>query len=63
MGSGENAEINSKLNTVITLLEQLLERDIRLNTGELVGALAVPMNDALGEISNANGRGDRATWL
>lgn len=34
-----------------------MDRDIVLDSGEMVGAMAVPMNRALGKLSNRNGRG------
>ena len=34
-----------------------MDRDVVLDSGEMVGALAVPMNQALGRLANRKGRG------
>lgn len=54
--------IQDKMNTIIDKLEQLLNLDIKLDSGALVGGLAPAMDTALGTIYEAKGRGGRSTW-
>lgn len=54
--------LQEKMNRMIELLEKLLGMKIYLNNDVLVGELAPAMDNALGDIYNAKGRGGRSTW-
>lgn len=58
----DTTEVQIKMNKIITLLEKLLEMDIRLDSGALVGGLAPAMDSALGNIYASKERGGRSTW-
>lgn len=58
---GSNAGLESKLDVLIGLLTNYLpaltQRQLVLDTGELVGAMAGPMDKALGDLAFKKGRG------
>ena len=59
--NGSNAGLESKLDVLIGLLTNYLpvltQRQLVLDTGELVGAMAGPMDKALGDLAFKKGRG------
>ena len=57
-----NVPIQEKMNEMISLMKQMLEMNITLDSGALVGGLAPAMDTALGNIYQAKGRGGRSRW-
>lgn len=58
MNMNTSNEKDTRLDRIIALLEQLLERNIYLDTGVLVGELAPAMDVSLSEIYNRTNRGN-----
>ena len=56
--TGNSSDIIARLNRIIELLEQLLERNIYLDSGVLVGELAPAIDTRLGRIYSRTNRGN-----
>lgn len=57
MPQADTVVLQDKMNRMIDLLEQLTTRQVVLDSGAVVGQLAPAMNNALGEVYEASGRG------